>query len=48
MDEFQSPGFKSVKWNADGLANGVYIYKLTAGTSTGTAFMDVKKMILVK
>ncbi|MDI6766715.1 MAG: T9SS type A sorting domain-containing protein [Bacteroidota bacterium] len=48
VDEFQSPGFKSVSWNPEGIANGVYLYKLTAGASTGTAFMDVKKMILVK
>ncbi len=48
VDEFQSPGFKSVRWNPDGLANGVYMYKLTTSISTGITFTNIKKMILIK
>ena len=48
VDEFQTPGTKSVTWdglNAAGqtLASGIYFYKLNAGD-----FIEIKKMILIK
>lgn len=43
VNEKQEAGYRSVIFNASGLASGVYLYKLTAGT-----FTDVKKMIITK
>jgi hypothetical protein len=43
VDEEQQPGTKSVKLNANGLASGVYLYRLTAG-----AFRQTKVLTLVK
>jgi hypothetical protein len=43
VDEVQEAGYKSVKWNAEAVASGVYYYQLTAGT-----FSDVKKMMVIK
>ncbi|MDI6766397.1 MAG: T9SS type A sorting domain-containing protein, partial [Bacteroidota bacterium] len=48
VDEMQEAGYKSVTFNAENLSSGLYIYKLTAGASTGLTFTDVKKMIVVK
>jgi len=39
----QAPGYYSVKWDASGVANGVYLYKLNAGS-----FQSVKKMTVLK
>ena len=44
----QSPGYKSVQWNATNnqggsVSAGVYLYKIQAGD-----FVDTKKMILLK
>ena len=41
--EKQSPGSYSYNFNAEGLASGTYIYKLTADD-----FVEMKKMILIK
>ncbi len=43
VNERQTPGYKSVEFNASNFASGVYLYKLTAGT-----FSDIKKMIVTK
>ena len=43
VDEVQDSGFKSVKFDAGGLASGVYFYRLTAG-----GFADTKKLTLIR
>jgi photosystem II stability/assembly factor-like uncharacterized protein len=43
VDEEKSPGQYEVKFNAKGLASGVYFYRLQAGS-----FSDTKKFILMK
>jgi photosystem II stability/assembly factor-like uncharacterized protein len=42
VNESQSPGFKSVSFNATRLPSGMYTYRIVAGT-----FTDVKKMVLI-
>jgi hypothetical protein len=50
VDEVQGAGFKSVQWNASNVASGVYIYRMdaVAVNDPSKAFMDVKKMVLIK
>ena len=43
VDEEQSPGYKSLTFDAGNLASGMYIYKLSAGT-----FTQARKMVIVK
>jgi len=43
VQEQQAPGPHSVTWSASGLASGMYIYRMTAGT-----YVDAKTMLLVK
>jgi|GEM_PF-5036160 len=43
VDRVQEAGPKSLPWNAEGLASGVYFVRVQAGTETG-----VRKMILLK
>ena len=43
VDERQSPGIYEVRFNAAGLASGVYLYRLTAGNAVQT-----RKMLVVK
>ena len=43
VDEFQSAGFKSVRFSGSGLATGIYIYTLHAGS-----FVAAKKLLLLK
>ena len=43
VDEPQTAGYHTAAWNASGMATGVYIYCLEAGSFTAT-----KKMILVR
>jgi hypothetical protein len=50
VDEIQSAGYKSIEWNAGGVASGIYYYRLEA-TSTidpSKTYMDVRKMVLIK
>jgi hypothetical protein len=50
VNETEDVGYKSVRWNAETIASGMYIYKLTAtSTSDRTkSFVEVKKMMLVR
>ncbi len=43
VDEVQDVGFKSVQWDASGIASGVYFYRIQAGT-----FVASKKLLLLK
>jgi hypothetical protein len=43
MDEVQEPGYKSVQWNASGVASGVYFYRLTA-----ESFVQTCKLLLLR
>ena len=43
VDGVEEPGYKSVQWDATGVASGVYLYRLNAGS-----FVAVKKSIVVK
>ncbi len=43
VDEMQPAGFYSAMFNAQGLASGLYIYRLRAGT-----FMQTKKLMLLR
>jgi hypothetical protein len=43
VSENKQPGEYVVEWNANDVSNGVYYYRLQAGT-----FTDVKKMLLLK
>ena len=36
VDGVETPGHRSVQWDATGAASGVYLYRLTAGTFVGT------------
>jgi len=50
VDGVESAGHKSVEWNANNLASGLYFYRLSAtSTSDPTkSFTQVKKMLLLK
>ncbi len=43
VDEKQTPGYKTVTWDAEGMASGIYFYRLKAGE-----FTAVRKMLLLK
>ncbi len=43
VDEYQRAGYRSVRWDARGLASGVYLYRLQAGD-----FTAVKKLVVIK
>ncbi|HEY6193180.1 MAG TPA: T9SS type A sorting domain-containing protein [Bacteroidota bacterium] len=43
VDGVQDAGFKSVQWDATGMASGVYFYRLSAGRFTQT-----RKLVLVR
>ncbi len=43
VDGIEEPEFKSVQWDASGLASGVYLYRLRAGE-----YASVKRMVLMK
>jgi hypothetical protein len=43
VDGVEEPGYKSVQWNASGVASGVYFYSLRAGSYT-----NIKKMLLLR
>jgi hypothetical protein len=42
-DGVEEAGFRSIEWNADNFATGIYFYRLTAGT-----FTEVKKMMVLR
>jgi alpha-tubulin suppressor-like RCC1 family protein len=44
VNEHQKPGYYSVTFNADNLASGLYIYRISAGNK----FTAIKKMLMVK
>jgi hypothetical protein len=43
VNEVKQPGNYNISWNADGLASGVYLYRLTAGS-----VVETKKLILLR
>jgi len=43
VDRDLTPGSYRVDWNANGVASGVYIYRLIAGS-----FADTKKMLFLR
>ncbi len=43
VDNFESPGIKTVEFDANGLSSGMYFYTLTSGN-----FRETKKLILMK
>ncbi|CAN5343589.1 hypothetical protein BH23BAC3_BH23BAC3_30810 [soil metagenome] len=49
IGESKTAGIHQFTWNADGLASGVYLYRLIAATPDGqTIFSETKKMTLVR
>jgi hypothetical protein len=50
VDGVESPGERSVNWNASGLASGVYFCRLEATSLTGPAntFTQTRKMLLIR
>jgi CubicO group peptidase (beta-lactamase class C family) len=51
IDGTEEPGYKSVKWDANGIPSGVYYYRLQAGnptTSSGQRYIETKKLLLLK
>ena len=43
VEALEEPGYKSVQWNAAGVASGVYLYRLTAGD-----FVQTRKLLVLK
>jgi hypothetical protein len=43
VNERKEPGSHSVHWNASGMASGVYLYNLTAGS-----FVQTRKMVYTR
>jgi hypothetical protein len=43
VDAVEEPGYKSIEWNAAGVASGVYFYRLTAGD-----FVQTRKLLVLK
>jgi hypothetical protein len=43
-----SAGFHSIKFNADNLVSGLYIYSIDANGTDNTSFRSVRKMMLLK
>jgi hypothetical protein len=43
VNEVQDAGFKSVQWEAGGVASGVYLYRLQAGS-----YVSTRKLVLMK
>jgi hypothetical protein len=47
VDEQKAPGTYAVRFNAQKLASGVYLYRLQI-SGTGYQFVDTKRMVVVK
>ncbi|MBI5473806.1 MAG: endo-1,4-beta-xylanase [Ignavibacteriae bacterium] len=43
VNEVKQPGIYSVQWNADGVASGIYLYRIESGS-----FVQTKKMVLLR
>ena len=43
INDFQTPGYHAVHWNADNLPSGVYLIRMDSGDFTQT-----QKMVLIK
>ena len=43
VNEFQTPGYHSVNWNADNHPSGMYFVKMIAGE-----YINTQKLILLK
>lgn len=51
VNEVKHPGEYAVQWNADGVASGVYFYRMRAGdpsTGPGHSFLQTKRLVVVK
>jgi hypothetical protein len=48
VTEEQSPGFKSVEFDAGKLSSGICTYRLIVGSGSGSGFVSVKKTVLLK
>jgi hypothetical protein len=48
VDDAEEAGYKSVNWNANNVASGMYFYRLEATAAGGEKFTAVKKMVLVR
>jgi CubicO group peptidase (beta-lactamase class C family) len=51
INETEEPGYKSVKWDANGVSSGVYYYRLQTGdpsTSSGQRYIETKKLLLLR
>jgi C1A family cysteine protease len=48
VDRQHEPGFFSVPWNAQGMASGIYFYRMSGQARSGKMFALSGKMLLVK
>jgi hypothetical protein len=48
VNEVQSAGFKEVSFGGSKYSSGVYIYRLTAESSSKGSFSSIKKMVMIK
>ena len=48
VQKFQSPGTYSVKWNAEGVSNGVYFLRMSVTNKGKAEFVKQRKMIVLK
>ncbi len=50
VDGIQDAGYRSIQWNASGVASGIYFYRLYAVSTTDPtkSFTQVKKMLMIK
>ena len=48
VDGDQEAGYNAVTFDGSGLASGVYIYRLQANPSTGSGFVQTKRLLLLK
>jgi hypothetical protein len=50
VDERQDAGYKTIQWNAVGLASGVYYYTLKAMPTDGSAnvFVETRKVVVLR